>query len=110
MCDLNGNVLGHPTKVTKEYFDLVRDTFEINFAAFPCICSAINGLGFRNTIVLPYDIRADLPFTIWKRITDKIKILRNIRICLRQKTDALFFAGRFFLFPISLDVLSKGRK
>lgn len=101
MCDAEGNVMGHPVKVTKEYFNLLQGDFEISVIASPCICATLAESNI-SAEELTYDIRADLPFTICKRILDKIKVLSNVRSCTKKESDVLFFLQVDFFFFLYL--------
>lgn len=105
MCDQNNDVVGHTGKVTKEYFELLSRICEVSLTASPCIIKAMRKEKFAKSMELLYDIHVDRPFTLWKRIFDKIKLLKNIHKCLsKQGDDCLFFyqVDFFFFFYISL--------
>lgn len=98
MCDLQNNLVGHVGKVTKEYFDLLKDKYEVLLIASPCIYNEV--VKERNITgeKLHYDIVIDAPFTLKKRIFDKLKIMKNIRCCLHSDADKLFFYQTDFFF------------
>lgn len=100
MCDARGNVLGHSAKVTDEYSKLFSEKYELVLLASPCIAKNANQDYFKTKVPLRYDIRLDEPFTMIKRITDKIKILRNISSCFNKTSERnlFFYQVDFFFF------------
>lgn len=105
MCDTYSNVMGHTCKVTKEYFELLSRQYTVSLNASPCIIDALKEEGFERTRKLRYNIHIDEPFTLKKRILDKIKLLKNLQECFRKTEDkTLFFyqVDFFFFFYIAL--------
>jgi len=105
MCDSNSNVMGHTCKVTKEYFELLSKRYTVSLTASPCIIDALNAEGFQSIRKLSYNIRIDEPFTIKKRILDKIKLLKNLQECFQKEEDRVLFFYQvdfFFFFYVSL--------
>lgn len=99
MCDSQNNVVGHVGKVTKEYFDLLNDKYEIVLMASPCIYNEVIKDRKISGKRLKYDIVIDNPFTLKKRILDKVKIMRNIWYCLHHSdAEKLFFYQTDFFF------------
>lgn len=98
-CDSQNNVIGHVFKVTKEYFELLSENFDVYLMASPCIWNEViqekNVPGEK----LKYNIVMDVPFTLKKRIIDKYKIMRNIWQCIHySEADTLFFIRLIFSF------------
>lgn len=105
MCDRDYNVLGHTCKVTKEYREVLSREYDVSLIASPCIINAVKGEPFLRQQGLKYDIYADDPFTLKRRISDKIKLLRNIGECFCNTEDeSLFFyqVDFFFFFYVAL--------
>lgn len=105
MCDRDYNVLGHTCKVTKEYLEVLSRKYNISLIASPCIINAVKGEPFKRQQSLKYDIYADDPFTLRRRIYDKIKLLRNIRECFRNAEDEILFFYQvdfFFFFYVAM--------
>lgn len=101
MRDAEGNVVGHSGKVTREYINLLdAQMCELQLIASPCITNyvKINNVKVDTIISLPYDIYLDVPFTIKRRISDKLKLWKNIRRCFAAKVDSLFFYQVDFFF------------
>lgn len=105
MCDKENNVIGHTSKVTQEYGEILNSICEVTLMASPCIANSVIGEVFHKVECLKYDIYIDEPFTLKKRLYDKVKLLKNISECFK-KTDAevLFFyqVDFFFFFYIAL--------
>ena len=95
-----GKPLGHSLKVTREYFELLKDWFDrIELGAVGSIADNSLQIGFDNISKLPYEINVDAPFTLSRRIKDKMGFFNNIKECLNSDTDAVFFyQGDFFLY------------
>ena len=99
MCDEHGRCVGHPVKVTEEYGKILKELGEdIRLICSPCI---VNGLPetemFSQVIRLPYDISI-VGNGIIKRIIDKFKLFKNIRIALKDKGTIFFYQVDFFFF------------
>lgn len=105
MCDGSQNVMGHTCKVTREYADLLSSKYKVSLIASPCIVAAMENSNIEIKHQLKYNIYVDVPFTLKKRITDKVKLLTNLRDCFRTEgSDALFFyqVDFFFFFYVAL--------
>ena len=105
MCDSNFNVMGHTCKVTKEYYKLLSSKHKVSIAASPCIAQALKKDGLAVEKQLKYNIYVDVPFTLRKRIADKIKLLKNLWDCFHEKEgESLFFyqVDFFFFFYVAL--------
>lgn len=100
MCDSQGHIIGHLGKVTKEYVELLNEEYKVHLMASPCIYKEFIGNDNINLEKLMYDIVVDEPFTIKKRIFDKIKILKNIDKCVRRSPGEIlfFYQVDFFFF------------
>lgn len=100
MCDSQGRSVGHTSKVTKEYFELLSQKMEILLKASPSIIKTLDEEVKQKSEKLKYDIIIDTPFTLKKRVLDKFKILYNIYTCI-EKTDEqilFFYQIDFFFF------------
>lgn len=121
MCDETGRCVGHPVKVTKEYGKILKDLGEeIRLVCSPCIIGGVccenesaavhrsgegsedsmadtEGALFAEVIRLPYDI-AITGNGICKRVADKFKLFKNIRIALKNKGTIFFYQVDFFFF------------
>ena len=100
MCDAAGRCVGHPVKVTMEYGRMLRSLGEeVRLVCSPCIADAVEADGSLFTEVrrLPYDISI-IGNGIGKRIADKLKIFKNIRIALKDKGTVFFYQVDFFFF------------
>ncbi len=121
MCDETGRCVGHPVKVTKEYGKILKDLGEeIRLVCSPCIIDGVcgenesaavhrsgegsedsmadtEGTLFAEVIRHPYDI-AITGNGIIKRIADKFKLFKNIKIALRNKGTIFFYQVDFFFF------------
>lgn len=105
MCDANSNVMGHTCKVTREYFELLSGQYTVSLMASPCIVDALKGESFASIGRLPYNIRVDEPFSLKKRICDKIKLIRNLQECFCKTKDQILFFYQvdfFFFFYLAL--------
>lgn len=99
MCNNTGQVIGHSDKVTKEYFELLKDDFEVELVATPSLIKLNEATGFSKLISLPYEINVDAPFTLKRRIMDKLHSMISVRKCLKSDADVIFFYQvDFFLF------------
>lgn len=111
MCDSKKNIVGHLGKVTEEYIDLLKERYKIYLMASPCIYEQYVESANVEGIKLGYDILIDEPFTLKKRITDKIKILKNIDKCIKSTSaDTLFFYQTDFFFFLYLYLFYKKNK
>lgn len=103
MCDEHGKCVGHPVKVTKEYGKILKDLGEeIRLVCSPCIIDGVcddetGGQLFAEVIRLPYNI-AITGNGICKRVADKFKLFKNIRIALKNKGTIFFYQVDFFFF------------
>ncbi|MBR5360941.1 MAG: hypothetical protein IK123_08650 [Lachnospiraceae bacterium] len=103
MCDEHGKCVGHPVKVTKEYGKILKDLGEeIRLVCSPCIIDEVcgdetSGQLFAEAIRLPYDISI-VGNGIGKRIADKFKLFKNIKIALKNKGTIFFYQVDFFFF------------
>ncbi|MCR5399771.1 MAG: hypothetical protein K6E68_09610 [Lachnospiraceae bacterium] len=98
MCDADGKCVGHPVKVTREYADMLKDMGqEIRLVCSPCIAEGVSHDGFADINILPYDISV-VGNGIFKRIFDKFKLFRNIRIALKNSGTIFFYQVDFFFF------------
>lgn len=109
VCDENGAPLGHSAKVLREYASMLQGDLEISAAVSPCLAGAATaddadcGAGnlFQTVHRLSYDIVETKGYGLGKRITDKVKLFRNIREVyhLAREYDAVwFYRTDFFLF------------
>ena len=100
MCDEQGRCVGHPVKVTEEYGSILKELGEkIRLVCSPCIANNLiecDGL-FTEVNRLPYDISI-VGNSIGKRISDKIKLFRNIRTALKNRGTIFFYQVDFFFF------------
>lgn len=108
MCDSQNNVIGHVSKVTKEYYELLKETYDVCLMASPCVFNEViketNISGAR----LGYDIVVDETFTILKRIIDKYKIMKNIWECIhKSNVETLFFYQTDFFFYLYIFLFYK---
>lgn len=113
MCDSKEKSVGHTSKVTKEYSELLSKNVEISLKASPSIVKTLNDEMKSKCECLKYDIVIDVPFTLKKRIMDKFKILYNIYTCIEKtKEQTLFFyqVDFFFFFYIWLFFHRKDKK
>ncbi len=122
MCDAEGRCVGHPVKVTKEYGQMLTDLGEkLRLVCSPCIADgacapagdqpssggvSADGSGdpgnygsslFTEIIRLPYNISI-VGNGIFKRIVDKFKLFKNIRLSLKNKGTIFFYQVDFFFF------------
>lgn len=97
MCDEKGRCVGHPVKVTKEYGMMLRQLGEVKLIASSCIVHDSDLHMFAEVKELPYNISI-VGNSIYKRIVDKIKIMRNIQIALKEKGNIFFYQVDFFFF------------
>lgn len=99
MCDNKGNPIGHSPKVLREYRELIQDDFQVGAALSPCLMEGTEGL-FADVISLKYNINAKGYKSFWERITDKFKLLHNIRQVMKHKEYDImwFYRTDFFLF------------
>jgi len=100
MCDEDGRCVGHPVKVTEEYGRILKSLgTEIKLVCSPCIAKGLAGSDdmFSEIFKLPYDILIT-GNGIFKRIVDKLKLFRNIRIALKNKGTIFFYQVDFFFF------------
>lgn len=103
MCDSQGRSVGHTSKVTKEYFELLSQKMEILLKASPSIVETLDEEVKIKSEKLKYDIIIDTPFTLKKRILDKFKILYNIYTCIEKTGEQILFFYQidfFFFFYI----------
>lgn len=99
MCDSSGKSVGHTTKVTEEYFDLLKKNHGVSIIASPSIISSLPERLHNHCTKLKYNIVIDVPFTFIKRVMDKFKIIYNVHVCCKQRDyDALFFYQVDFFF------------
>lgn len=100
MCDMSGQAVGHSYKVTSEYCELLMQKYNLFLSASPCLVKAVDAYPISGIIKLKHDIRIDLPFTIVKRIIDKIKLIQNIDLCFKKSptTKLFFYQVDFFFF------------
>lgn len=113
MCDSDGNVMGHTCKVTREYQAFLKEKYEVALMASPCVVHSLKGEEFEETIRLKYDIQIDEPFTLQKRLIDKIKLLVNLWNCFHwEGTEILFFyqVDFFFFFYLSMFYLWRRKR
>ena len=98
-CDKEGNPIGHSQKVLQEYSNLIKEQFIVSVAISPCLMNGLVG-EFEEIISLKYDISADGGASLWVRITDKFKLISNIRYALKKKDYDIvwFYRTDFFLF------------
>lgn len=98
-CDKDGKPIGHSQKVLQEYSKLIKKHFKVSAAVSPCL---MNGLEekFEEIVPLKYNISADGVKTLWERITDKVKLIHNIRQALELPGYDIvwFYRTDFFLF------------
>jgi len=122
MCDAEGRCVGHPVKVTKEYGQMLSDLGEkLRLVCSPCIADGVcipagdqpssggvsaDGSGdpgndgsslFTEIIRLPYNISI-IGNGIFKRIVDKFKLFKNIRLSLKNSGTIFFYQVDFFFF------------
>lgn len=105
MCDCDYNVVGHTCKVTKEYLEVLSQEYDISLIASPCITNAVKDEPFKRQQSLKYDIYIDTPFTLKRRIFDKIKLLKNINDCFKMSEDEILFFYQvdfFFFFYVAM--------
>ncbi len=105
MCDSKGNSVGHSAKVAKEYAQLLEENYKVSIIASPCIINQVKENSYEIIQELPYNILTDVPHTLYKRILDKYKIMRNAALCLKKSTtEKLFFyhVDFFFFFYLYL--------
>lgn len=99
MCNNNGDVIGHSDKVTKEYFELLKNDFEVELIATHALVKSNETTDFHKIVELPYEINIEAEFTLKRRIADKIHSIKNIRRCFESDAEILFFYQLdFFLF------------
>ena len=112
MCDSQRNIVGHLGKVTKEYCELLKESFDIYLMASPCIYDKISEECKVKGKSLEYDVLVDEPFTLKKRVSDKVKIMKNIRQCVRDSdiNTLFFYQVDFFFFLYIFLFYKKGRK
>lgn len=98
-CDENGKPIGHSQKVLQEYSNLIKGKFIVSAAISPCLMNGLAG-EFKEIIPLKYNISADGVKMLWDRITDKFKLISNIRFALKKKDYDIvwFYRTDFFLF------------
>lgn len=100
MSNQYGHIVGHSLKVTSEYIDILKDIFEdIRLIATENMIKSFENSCISSRHKLPYEIKVDVPFTLLRRIKDKIGILFNIRYCIKNGGGNIFFYQvEFFLF------------
>lgn len=98
-CDAKGQTIGHTSKVLKEYFELLKDFFEIRVIAHPNLVCSVNQKDYQDISYLKYCICEEEKKGILKRLQDKIKLFMNIHKIWNQKGNDIiwFFRGDFFL-------------
>lgn len=114
-CDKNGKAIGHSSKVLKEYGELLKDEYEIDVAASPCLINEISGeqaRDYHKIHSLKYNIVTDNTQSLWKRIKDKFKLFYNIYQVFQMKDQDIlwFYRTDFFLalyFYLFISVKSK---
>ena len=85
MKDSAGRCVGHTVKVTNEYAKLIAGFTEVELYAVPCIVSSgVDKDLFSQIHLLKNDIEIE-GNSLSKRITDKFKIIKNIRQALDNK-------------------------
>ncbi len=98
-CDESGKPIGHSQKVLQEYSNLIKEYFTVSAAISPCL---MNGLDdkFAEIVPLRYNISANGTKSFAERITDKVKLIANIRQALKVKGYDIvwFYRTDFFLF------------
>ncbi len=99
MCDENGKCVGHPVKVTTEYGKILKSLGkDLRLICSPCIANGVTAPDiFDEVIRLPYDISI-VGNSLFKRISDKFKLFKNIRLALRNKGTIFFYQVDFFFF------------
>lgn len=98
MCDENGRCVGHPVKVTMEYGQMLKSLGEeLRLVCSPCIAKDVEGSLFVEIVRLPYDISI-VGNSFFKRITDKFKLFKNIKLALKSTGTIFFYQVDFFFF------------
>ncbi len=98
MCDADGRCVGHPVKVTKEYGQMLKGLGEeLRLVCSPCIADGISEPLFSEVVRLPHNISI-VGNSLLKRIADKIKLFKNIKLSLRNKGTIFFYQVDFFFF------------
>ena len=99
MCDENGKCVGHPVKVTTEYGEILKGLGEdLRLVCSPCIADGVTAPDlFSEVIRLPHDISI-VGNSLIKRIADKFKLFKNIKIALANKGTIFFYQVDFFFF------------
>lgn len=98
-CDKEGKPIGHSQKVLQEYSNLIKEQFVVGAAISPCLTNGLAG-EFEEIISLKYDICAEQVTSLWVRVTDKFKLISNIRYVLKKNDYDIvwFYRTDFFLF------------
>jgi len=114
MCDSQKNVVGHTLKVTREYAKMLSSDFDIELLGAETLIDAISLKDsipienlFERRTSLPYQIYVDKPFTLKRRLEDKLGMFKNIKKCLSEGTtnsdsNILFFYQVDFFFFLYL--------
>ena len=111
MCDREHHVVGHICKVTKEYLDILSSEYSVSLMASPCIAAVLQNEKFEHTRSLKFDILIDEPFTLRKRLWDKVKILINLHECFRdQHNKNLFFCQVDFFFFLYVSLFYRNKR
>ena len=122
MCDADGRCVGHPVKVTREYGQMLADLGEdLRLVCSPCIADGVCGTVtdrissasvsaegsddpgrdgsslFTEVIRLPYNISI-IGNGIFKRIIDKFKLFKNLKLSLKNTGTIFFYQVDFFFF------------
>ncbi len=98
MCDEYGKCVGHSVKVTNEYGRMIKELgVDIKLICSPCIADGADTSLFKDVVKLPNNISI-IGNSIGKRISDKLKLFRNIKIALRNEGTIFFYQVDFFFF------------
>lgn len=113
-CDKNGQAIGHSSKVLKEYGELLKDEYEIDVAASPCLINEISeeqSRDYHKIYSLKYNIITDNAQSLWKRIKDKLKLFYNIYQVFQMKDqDILWFYRTDFFLALYFYLFISGKR
>lgn len=100
MCDSSLNVVGHTNKVTREYYELLSSKYKVSLIASPCVSREMQDSSINVERQLKHNIYIDVPFTLKKRILDKVWLIKNLRDCFRsgENNNLFFYQVEFFFF------------
>lgn len=99
-CDGEGKAIGHSPKVLMEYADLLKDHYKLEAILPLCIHETVKTGTFDRITNLPYQIVEEGNRGLLKRLVDKYKLFRNIRLANRYSEHKIcwYYRTDFFLF------------